>query len=137
LTVPRYMLDTNIISDMVKNPRGLAAQRARAHQDQLCTSIIVASELRYGCAKKGSPELLRKVEDILDEIGVLALDVPADGDYGGRRSELEAAGKPIGGNDLFIAAHAYSLRLTLVTANVREFSRVRGLNVENWLTPAN
>ena len=137
MTAPRYMLDTNIISDIVKNPRGLAAQRARTHQDELCTSIIVAAELRYGCAKKGSPELLRKVEDILEEIGVLAFDVPADGDYGGLRAELEAVGQLIGGNDLFIAAHAYCLRLTLVTANVREFSRVRGLNIENWLTPAN
>jgi tRNA(fMet)-specific endonuclease VapC len=130
------MLDTNIISDMVKNPRGLAAQRARAHQVEICTSIIVAAELRYGCSKKLSPVLLRKVEEILDEIGVLALDVPADSDYGGLRCELEAAGQPIGGNDLFIAAHAYSLRLTLVTANVREFSRIRGLNIENWLAPA-
>lgn len=137
MTAPRYMLDTNIISDIVKNPRGLAAQRARTHQDELCTSIIVAAELRYGCAKRGSPELLRKVEDILDEVGVLAFDVPADGDYGGLRAELEAAGQLIGANDLFIAAHAYCLHLTLVTGNVREFSRVRGLNIENWLTPAN
>lgn len=129
------MLDTNIISDMVKNPRGLAAQRARAHQDELCTSIIVASELRYGCAKEYSPELLRKVEDILEEIGVLALEVPADGEYGGLRSELEAAGQAIGANDLFIAAHAYALRLTLVTAKVLGFSRIRGLSIENWLTP--
>jgi tRNA(fMet)-specific endonuclease VapC len=101
------MLDTNIISDMVKNPRGLAAQQARAHQDELCTSIIVASELRYGCAKKGLPELLRKVEYILDEIGVLPLDVSADGDYGGLHSELEAAGQLIGGK-------TSSLRLMLI-----------------------
>lgn len=132
MTSPRYMLDTNIISDMVKNPRGLAAQRARAHEDEICTSIIVASELRFGCAKKSSPALLRKVEEILGEIGVLAFDVPADIDYGRLRWELEAAGQQIGGNDLFIAAHAYWLRLTLVTANMREFSRVRGLNIENW-----
>jgi tRNA(fMet)-specific endonuclease VapC len=127
------MLDTNIISDMMRNPRGRAARRAREVQDQLCTSIIVASELRYGCAKKGSSELLRRVEMILDEIGVIALDVPADADYGSIRSELEAAGQPIGSNDLLLAAHAYSMKLILVTANVCEFSRVRGLKVENWM----
>ena len=133
MTALEYMLDTNILSDMVKKPKGAAARQARKLQDTLCTSIIVAAELRYGCAKKGSPELLRKVEAILDEIEILPFDVPADGDYGAIRSDLENAGHPIGSNDLFIAAHAYRMKLTLVTANVREFSRVRGLKVENWL----
>ena len=96
-------------------------------------SIIVAAELRYGCAKKGSPRLLAQIEAILDSIQVLALDVPADTEYGGIRAELEAAGKPIGPNDLFIAAHAYALQAVLVTANVAEFTRIRGLKVENWL----
>ena len=133
MTAPKYMLDTNILSDLIKNPRGLAAQRVRQHQDELCTSIIVASELRYGCAKKGSAQLLRKVEDLLGELAVLAFDVPVDSDYGRIRNHLEAGGQPIGANDLFIAAHAYCLKLTLVTANIREFSRVQGLTVENWL----
>jgi len=127
------MLDTNIISDMVRNPRGRAAQRAREVQDELCTSVIVASELRYGCTKKSSPPLLRRVNDILDEIGVVAFDVPADTEYGRIRSELEAAGQPIGSNDLFIAAHASSMNVTLVTGNAREFCRIRDLKIENWL----
>jgi tRNA(fMet)-specific endonuclease VapC len=131
--MPQFMLDTNIISEMVKNPKGPAAQRAGACTDRLCTSIVVASELRYECAKKGSPELLRRVEAILDEIGVVALDVPTDVEYGSIRSELEAAGQPIGSNDLLIAAHACSMKSTLVTANVREFSRIRGLKLENWM----
>ncbi len=133
MTSPRYMLDTNIISDMVKNPRGEAAHRARLEQDGLCTSIVVAGELRYGCAKTGSVELTRKVEEILDEIGVVALDQPADEHYGVLRHELEKAGQIIGSNDLLIAAHAASMHLTLVTANLREFARVPGLKVENWL----
>jgi tRNA(fMet)-specific endonuclease VapC len=66
-------------------------------------------------------------------IEVLPLEVPADAEYGGIRSELEAAGKPIGGNDLLIAAHAYATGATIVTANSGEFKRIRGLNVENWL----
>ena len=127
------MLDTNIISDIVKFPRGLAAQRARVLQAQLCTSIIVASELRYGCFKKGSPKLTRQVDEILEEIEVVALDIPADTDYGRIRRDLELAGQPIGTNDLLIAAHAVSMDITLVTANTREFSRVTGLRVENWL----
>mgnify|MGYP004716813735 CR=1 FL=1 len=129
-----YLLDTNIISDLIRNPTGLAACRiAKENPKTLFTSVIVAAELRYGCAKKGSPRLLERVESILHIIPVLPLDVPADGEYGGIRAELEATGQPIGLNDLLIAAHAYTLKLTLVTDNTREFCRVRGLEVENWL----
>ena len=130
----RYMLDTNIISDLIRNPQGRAAKRiAKVGDDNICTSIIVAAELRYGCAKSGSERLLKAVEDLLGEIDVLPFDVPADSKYGGIRAELETAGKPIGGNDLLIAAHAYSTGATIVTANTDEFKRIRGLNVENWL----
>jgi len=130
----RYMLDTNIISDLIRNPQGRAAKRiARVGEDSICTSIIVAAELRYGCAKSGSKRLLKAVDDLLGEIHVLPFEVPADTEYGGIRSELETAGKPIGGNDLLIAAHAYATGATIVTANTDEFKRIRGLNVENWL----
>jgi tRNA(fMet)-specific endonuclease VapC len=130
----RYLLDTNIISDLIRNPQGKAARRiARAGDDNICTSIIVAAELRYGCAKSGSIRLLKAVEDLLGEIAVLPFDVPADADYGRIRSELEAAGKPVGGNDLLIAAHARAIGATVVTANTDEFKRVPGLTVENWL----
>jgi tRNA(fMet)-specific endonuclease VapC len=64
---------------------------------------------------------------------VLPFEVPADAEYGGIRARLEAAGKPIGGNDLLIAAHARVLGATIVTANVQEFRRVRDVKVENWL----
>lgn len=129
-----YLLDTNVISDLIRNPKGKAAKRiARVGDDSICTSIVVAAELRYGCAKSGSRKLLKAVEDILDEISVLPLDVPADAAYSRIRAELEAAGKPIGSNDLLIAAHAYATDATIVTANFEEFKRVRGLKVENWL----
>jgi tRNA(fMet)-specific endonuclease VapC len=130
----RFMLDTNIISDMIRNPAGKAASAAaREGDDSLCTSIVVASELRYGCARKGSAKLLAKVEDLLAEIPVLPLDVPVDAEYGALRADLEALGQTIGHNDLFIAAHACVLGTTLVTANTGEFSRIKGLKVENWL----
>jgi tRNA(fMet)-specific endonuclease VapC len=129
------MLDTNIISDLVKNPQGKAAKRvARAGEDNICTSIVVAAELRYGCAKSGSKRLLKAIEGLLGEIPVLPFDAPADAEYGGIRAELEAAGRPIGGNVLLIAAHAYALGATIITANTDEFKRVRGLNVGNWLS---
>ena len=130
----RYMLDTNVISDLIKNPKGKAAKRiARVGEDNICTSIIVAAELRYGCAKKGSERLLKSVEDLLAEIDVLPFESPADVEYGNIRSELENVGKPIGANDFLIAAHAAAVNATIVTANVDEFKRVRGLKVENWL----
>jgi tRNA(fMet)-specific endonuclease VapC len=132
--VTRYMLDTNIISDLIRNPQGKAAKRiARVGEDNICTSIIVAAELRYGCAKSGSKRLLKAVEDLLGEINVLPFDVPADAEYGGIRSELEAGGRPIGSNDMLIAAHAYATGATIVTANADEFKRIGGLQVENWL----
>jgi len=129
-----YMLDTNIVSELARNPQGNAARHiARVGDEALCVSIITAAELRYGCAKKGSPKLLAQIDAILGGLNVMAFDVPADGEYGGIRAELEAAGKPIGPNDLLIAAHAYALGAVLVTANVGEFRRIRGLEVENWL----
>lgn len=128
------MLDTNIVSELARNPHGPVTRRiATVDPGAICVSIITAAELRYGCAKKGSPRLLAQIEAILESVQVLALDVPADTEYGGIRAELEAAGKPIGPNDLFIAAHAYALQAVLVTANVSEFSRIRGLKLENWL----
>jgi tRNA(fMet)-specific endonuclease VapC len=129
------MLDTNIISDLIRNPQGKAAKRIAkiAENNNICTSIIVAAELRYGCAKSGSTRLLKAVEDLLGEIDVLPFDVPADAGYGGIRAELEQAGKPIGSNDLLIAAHAHASGATIITADTDEFKRVRGLSVENWL----
>jgi len=129
----QYMLDTNIVSEMIRNPAGRAAQRARAAEAAVCVSVIVAAELRYGCARIGSRRLLRRVEEFLAEVPVLPFAVPADSEYGSIRAELEAAGRPIGSNDLLIAAHARALAATVVTANVGEFRRVRGLEVENWL----
>ncbi len=129
-----YLLDTNIISDVIRNPSGSAARRIElVGSKKIFTSIIVAAELRYGCAKKGSPKLFTKVASILETIPVLPLDIPADVAYGNIRAELEGAGQPIGMNDLLIAAHACARGLTLVTDNIREFSHIPGLKVENWL----
>jgi tRNA(fMet)-specific endonuclease VapC len=128
------MLDTNIISDLIRNPQGKAAKRVvNVGENNICTSIIVVAELRYGCLKSGSKRLLKAVEELLGEINVLPFDVPADAEYGAIRSKLEAGGTPIGSNDLLIAAHAYATGSTIVTANADEFKRIRGLKVDNWL----
>ena len=75
----RYLLDTNVISDFIRNPQGKAAKRiAKVGEDRICTSIIVAAELRYGCAKRGSKTLTKAVEDMLAELDVLPFDGPAD-----------------------------------------------------------
>jgi tRNA(fMet)-specific endonuclease VapC len=132
-----YLLDTNIISDLVRNPAGAAAERLRrVGEDAVCTSIIVAAELRYGCVKRGSVGLAARVESILAELPVLPLEPPADVHYGVLRATLEIRGAAIGQNDLLIAAHGLALAATVVTANRREFERVGGLRVENWLEPA-
>jgi tRNA(fMet)-specific endonuclease VapC len=128
------MLDTNIISDLLRNPGGKAAKRiADTGADNICTSIIVAAELRYGAVKNGSRPLLQLVEGFLGELKVLPFETPADIEYGAIRAELERAGKPIGANDLLLAAHARARSATIVTANLREFKRIRDLRVENWL----
>lgn len=129
------MLDTNIVSDLVRNPQGRVAERiAAVGADAVCVSIVTAAELRHGCARKGSARLTAQVEAILGAMNVLALDAPADTAYAAIRAGLEAAGTPIGPNDLLIAAHARSAGAVMVTANAAEFGRVPGLSVENWLT---
>jgi tRNA(fMet)-specific endonuclease VapC len=132
----RYLLDTNIVSDLVRNPRGqVVAAIARVGELAVATSIVVAAELRFGAAKKGSTRLTTEIETILSKLIVLPLEPPADEFYAKARLALEAAGTPIGANDLLIASHAQSLGLILVTDNQREFLRVPGLQLENWLRP--
>jgi len=131
----RYLLDTNIVSDLVRRPQGrIAEQVAKVGEAQVCTSIIVAAELRYGATKKGSQRLTAQLEAVLDALDVLPFEAPADAAYGLIRTRLERAGQQIGGNDLLIAAQALSLGCTVVTANQAEFARIAGLRCENWLS---
>lgn len=129
-----YSLDTNIVSDLLRNPRGRAASAILAvGEDTICISAIVASELHYGAAKSGSTRIAHMVEELLREVPILAYEPPADRHYGRIRAELEAKGQSIGGNDLLIAAQALANNLILVTDNVREFGRISELTIENWL----
>src|SRR5579872_1097412 len=118
----RYLLDTNIVSDLIRNPQGQVARHIRAvGEDRVCTSIIVAAELRYGAAKKGSPRLTAQLDAVLGALDILAFEPPADSAYGLLRTELERSGQAIGGNDMLIAAQTVALGYTIVTDNEREF----------------
>jgi tRNA(fMet)-specific endonuclease VapC len=130
----RFLLDTNILSDLVRHPRGRISERIKDVGEQnICTSIVVAAELRYGAAKKDSSRLTMQLQAVLHAIDVLALEQPADAVYGALRARLERAGQSIGADDLLIASHALALGHTVVTDNEREFSRIDDLRVENWL----
>lgn len=131
---PAYLLDTNILSDLIRHPQGVVAERiAKIGEDAVCTSIVVAAELRYGAAKSGSRKLSDRVDLLLSALEILPLEVPADREYATLRDHLAHLGTPIGPNDLLIAAHALAMDLAVVTANTREFSRIPGLKIENWL----
>ncbi len=130
----RYLLDTNILSNAIRDPKGRVPERiAQLGQAAMCTSIIAAAELRFGAAKRGSRRLTARVSELLNTVDVLAFEPPADVTYADLRARLERAGTPIGSNDMLIAAHALALDLTLVTANESEFSHVPDLRIENWL----
>jgi len=129
-----YLFDTNAISEFIRNPDGQTAKRVAALKDgELRTSLIVAAELRYGAAKKGSERLTRVIETVLAEFEVLPWEAPADVHYASLRNSLSRSGQPIGDMDMLIAAHALALDAVLVTDNEKEFSRVPGLKIENWL----
>ena len=131
----RYLLDTNVLAELARNPAGPAARAiAAVGETSVCTSAIVAYEVHYGLAKGASRKLTDRMLEILATIDVLT-NLPEDIGihYGRIRTQLESAGEVIGPNDLLIAAHACAADLTIVTGNEREFRRVPGLRVENWM----
>ena len=129
-----HLLDTNILSHLVRYPQGVVARRiAKEGEKNICTSVVVAGELRYGAVKRGSDRLTAQLETILSRLEILPLREPADQCYAELRAHLEKRGQLIGPNDMLIAAHALALDYIVVTDNVREFSRVPGLRVDNWL----
>jgi len=129
-----HMLDANIVSDLIRNPNGRVKDKiAERGEASICVSLIVAAEIRYGCAKKNAAALTERANIILNALAILPLEAPLDSHYADIRRTLEAQGRLIGPNDLLIAAHARHLGLTLVTANEEEFQRVKDLKVENWL----
>jgi len=130
----RVLLDTNIVSSVMRDPEGVVAKRLGEFEfGEVGISVIVLSELRYGITKRGSLRLEFQLDFLTKRIVCLPFDAAAAASYAKVRTELEHAGTPIGPLDTFIAAHALALELPLATHNVREFARVPNLRVENWL----
>ena len=134
-----YLLDTNIISHMMRNPTGVASQRAleKARQNPanaMLTSVIVECELLLGLRRQTSPRWQQQYQWAMGSIEVLALEPQVAKTYAELRARLEELGTPIGPHDTLIAAHALALSATLVSADA-EFTRVPGLRLENWLKP--
>ncbi|MBP2198370.1 type II toxin-antitoxin system tRNA(fMet)-specific endonuclease VapC [Pantoea cypripedii] len=130
----RYMLDTNIVIYVIKQRPIEVLARFNANVGRMVMSSITLAELVHGAEKSSFPERnLRTVEDFVSRLDVLSYDEKAAFHYGSIRADLEKKGTPIGLNDLHIAAHARSSGLTLVSNNLREFSRVNGLISENWI----
>lgn len=129
------LLDTNICIYIARSrPPSVARRFARAAPGSLGISIVTWGELCFGAAKSSDPARARSLlEDFARAVGVLDLPAAAGRHYGDVRAELQRAGTPIGNNDLWIAAHALALDVPLVSNNTREFERVPGLKLENWV----
>ena len=131
----KYMLDTNIIA-YIRNQRPETVLRhfEKYQPDDLCISVITMAELEYGITRSSKPEQNRQaLLMLLSRIAIVPFDVSAAKEYGRIRQNLTEKGTLIGANDLLIAAHACALGLTLITNNTREFERVEGLKIENWV----
>jgi tRNA(fMet)-specific endonuclease VapC len=129
-----YLLDTNIVSHLVRQPQGPVSQRiADVGEANVLTSVIVACELRYGAARRGSRRLTAQVEAVLGAMTIRPLESGIERVYASIRVALEKKGRPIGAHDMLIAAHARAIEAVCVTDNVVEFKRVPALKVENWL----
>jgi tRNA(fMet)-specific endonuclease VapC len=129
-----YLLDTNIISDVAHNPAGPVGKRLnKINPEMVVSSVVVAAEIWYGVENNPSYRSRARTEAFLENLNVVAMEPEVAKIYGKIRAHLKKAGVELGPNDLLIAAHALSLGAILVTGDDRAFSRVPGLNVENWL----
>lgn len=130
----QYMLDTNICIYVIRNYPQELLVRFNALAEQLCISSITLGELHYG-AEKSARRLqnLQAIEHFSARLDVLPFSAKAAAHYGQVRAELERAGTPVGLHDMLIGAHARSDGLIIVTNNRREFDRIPGLRVENWV----
>jgi tRNA(fMet)-specific endonuclease VapC len=129
----RFLLDANVLSDAVRNPGGSVDQALRTHfGEEIGTSVIVKGEIVFGLRRNANVKGQQRLEVLLRTLEIWALGDPVSEVYGDIRARLEKDGRPMGPNDLWIAAHALALDATVVTDD-KAFSRVPGLKTENWL----
>jgi len=130
----KYMLDTDIAIYVIKNRPTAARMRFQRYQGRLCVSSVTVMELMYGAEKSAQPERnLHDIEGFIRRLRVLHYDEKAAFHTAQIRAELEKSGTPIGAYDQMIAGHARSCGLVVVTNNIREFQRVPGIRMENWV----
>jgi tRNA(fMet)-specific endonuclease VapC len=131
----RYMLDTNICSYILKNhPAAVKQKFEEVGAGNICISAIVLAELYYGAARHPKGIVIRReIDNFVSRLAVISWDETAADHYGAIRASLEQAGTLVGAMDMLIAAHARSCGATLVTNNLREFDRIKGLTSLNWV----
>jgi tRNA(fMet)-specific endonuclease VapC len=130
-----YMLDTNMCSYIIRdNPKGVFKKLKEIEQDHsVALSSIVVSELLYGAKKRGSAKLIKVVSLFIEQFVIYDYDKASAHEYAKLRTTLEKKGQIIGVHDMLISAHALSLGAKIVTNNTKEFERIDGLRVENWI----
>ncbi len=129
-----YLLDTNICIYVINHKPAHVFERFQQYQlGQLAISSITASELAFGVEKSGSQRNKQALNKFLAPLDILAYDDQAIWYYARLRHQLQSTGQSIGSLDMLIAAHALSLDMVLVTNNTKEFERVQGLKLENWI----
>lgn len=130
----KYMLDTNIVIYIIKNRPTQAREAFKQHENQMCISAVTKGELIYGAERSSQPERnLADIEGLIARLEVAPFEDHASEHFGQLRAELYRIGRPIGPYDMMIACHARAMGLILVTNNMKEFKRVPGLRIENWV----
>lgn len=130
----KYMLDTNIIIHTIKNRPERVRSEFKKHENQICISSVTLGELVFGAERSSKPEQnLADIAGLAARLEVLPFEDQAAEHFGELRARLYDIGRPVGPYDMMIAGHARSMGLILVTNNLKEFERVQGLRLENWV----
>ena len=127
-----YMLDTDTVSFVVRKNPSVIKNLVKHEDDEICISAITYAELCFGLEKKGSEKLFNEVSIIMGKLSMVNFDDAQAERYGKIRSELEKSGTPLGDMDMLIAAAALAAGAILVSHNVKHFSKIKGIKVEDW-----
>ena len=127
-----YLLDTDTVSHIVRNHPPVIKNLIQHEDDEICISAVTNAELFYGLEKKKSERLFIEVRSIIGKCSIIDFDEPQSEIYGKIRVELEKSGSPLGDMDMLIASAALSIEAILVTHNIKHFSKIRGIRVEDW-----
>ena len=127
-----YMLDTDTVSLLVRKNPSVIKKLIKHEKDEICISAITYAELRFGLEKKGSEKLQNEVNAILGKLSIIDFNSSQSEIYGKLRLKLENSGRPLGDMDILIASAALSIGAILVSHNVKHFSKIPGIKIEDW-----